>query len=58
MDRIAGGGRLRRRFAPYQETVTALLAAGADPRIRDADGRTALQNAERLDQDAIVALLR
>ncbi|MFD6102193.1 ankyrin repeat domain-containing protein, partial [Nocardia salmonicida] len=43
---------------PYQETVTALLAAGADPRIRDADGRTALQNAERLDQDAIVALLR
>ncbi|MFE7718773.1 ankyrin repeat domain-containing protein [Nocardia rhizosphaerihabitans] len=42
----------------YQETVTALLDAGADPQIRDADGRTALQNAERLDQDAIVALLR
>ncbi|MFE1595492.1 ankyrin repeat domain-containing protein [Nocardia sp. NPDC058705] len=43
---------------PYQETVTALLAAGADPQIRDAQGRTALQNAERLDQEAIVALLR
>ncbi|MGW6700353.1 ankyrin repeat domain-containing protein [Nocardia sp. NPDC055049] len=42
----------------YQETVTALLAAGADPQIRDAEGRTALQNAERLHQDAIVALLR
>ncbi|MFI8976590.1 ankyrin repeat domain-containing protein [Nocardia asteroides] len=42
----------------YQETVTALLAAGADPQIRDADGRTAPQNAERLGQDAIVALLR
>ncbi|MFD6400237.1 ankyrin repeat domain-containing protein [Nocardia sp. NPDC060249] len=42
----------------YQETVMALLAAGADPQIRDAEGRTALQNAERLGQDAIVALLR
>ena len=42
----------------YQETVTALLDAGADPRIRDADGRTALDNAERRNQDAIVALLR
>ncbi|MFF2086955.1 ankyrin repeat domain-containing protein [Nocardia sp. NPDC058176] len=43
---------------PYQETVQALLDAGADPQIRDANGRTALQNAERLGQDAIVALLR
>ncbi|MFD5177248.1 ankyrin repeat domain-containing protein [Nocardia sp. NPDC058379] len=42
----------------YQETVTALLDAGADPGIRDAEGRTALQNAERKGQDAIVALLR
>lgn len=38
--------------------VRDLIARGADPQIRDADGRTALQNAERLDQDAIAVLLR
>ncbi|WP_370465717.1 ankyrin repeat domain-containing protein [Nocardia sp. GTS18] len=42
----------------YQDTVTALLDAGADPNIRDAEGRTVLENAERLGQTAIVEILR
>ncbi len=34
------------------------LYAAADPLIRAAEGRTAGQNAERLGQDVIAALLR
>ncbi|MGW5752896.1 ankyrin repeat domain-containing protein [Nocardia rhamnosiphila] len=42
----------------YQQVVTALLAAGADPSIPDSAGRTALDNARRLGQSAIVQILR
>ncbi|WP_461173793.1 ankyrin repeat domain-containing protein [Arthrobacter sp. Z1-9] len=41
-----------------QEVVRLLLAAGADPNIRDSQGRTALQNAERMGFAEIAALLR
>jgi hypothetical protein len=41
-----------------QEVVRQLLNAGADPGIRDAEGNTALQNAERLGLRAIAELLR
>jgi ankyrin repeat protein len=41
-----------------QEVVRLLLAAGADPDIRDPEGRTALQNAERLGFAEIAAMLR
>jgi len=41
-----------------QEVVRLLLDAGADPGIRDPDGRTALQNAERLGFAEIAALIR
>ncbi|MGB6243870.1 ankyrin repeat domain-containing protein, partial [Gordonia sp. (in: high G+C Gram-positive bacteria)] len=42
----------------YQDTVRALLDAGADPNIRDANGRTVEDNARRLGQGAIVEILR
>ena len=42
----------------YQEIVRILLAAGADPGIRDAQGRTALQHAESLGQREVAAILR
>ena len=41
-----------------QEVVRLLLAAGADPEIRDPEGRTPLQNAERLGFTEIANLLR
>ncbi|MFJ6162785.1 ankyrin repeat domain-containing protein [Pseudarthrobacter sp. NPDC092200] len=41
-----------------QEVVRLLLDAGADPDIRDPEGRTALQNAERLGFAEIAALIR
>ncbi|WP_077489660.1 ankyrin repeat domain-containing protein [Sinomonas mesophila] len=41
-----------------QETVRLLLEAGADPGIRDPQGRTALQNAERLGYAEIAAIIR
>lgn len=41
-----------------QDVVRQLLAAGADPNIRDPQGRTALQNAERLGFGEIAALIR
>ncbi|WP_457948023.1 ankyrin repeat domain-containing protein [Pseudarthrobacter sp. alpha12b] len=41
-----------------QEVVRLLLAAGADPAIRDPAGRTALQNAERLGFKELAALIR
>ncbi|SDS80873.1 hypothetical protein SAMN04489743_0916 [Pseudarthrobacter equi] len=41
-----------------QEVVRLLLEAGGDPGIRDAEGRTALQNAERLGFAEIAALIR
>jgi uncharacterized protein len=44
--------------APYQEIVRILLAAGADPGIRDAQGRTALQHAEERGQREVAAILR
>ncbi|WP_245969041.1 ankyrin repeat domain-containing protein [Williamsia muralis] len=43
--------------APYQDIVARLLAAGANPDIRDAQGRTALNNARNLGQTDIVRLL-
>ncbi|WP_328401102.1 ankyrin repeat domain-containing protein [Nocardia sp. NBC_00403] len=42
----------------YRQVVTALLDAGADPSIRDGAGRTALDNAQRRGQTAIVSILR
>lgn len=41
-----------------QEVVRLLLEAGADPEIRDPEGRTAFQNAERLGFAEIAALIR
>lgn len=41
-----------------QEVVRLLLDAGADPGIRDPEGRTALQNAERLGFGEMAALIR
>ena len=41
-----------------QEVVRLLLEAGANPDIRDPEGRTALQNAERLGFGEIAALIR
>jgi ankyrin repeat protein len=41
-----------------QDVVRQLLGAGADPDIRDPQGRTALQNAERLGFAEIAALIR
>ncbi|MDT0170749.1 ankyrin repeat domain-containing protein [Pseudarthrobacter sp. BRE9] len=41
-----------------QEVVRLLLEAGGDPAIRDPEGRTALQNAERLGFAEIAALIR
>ena len=40
------------------EVVRLLLDAGADPDIRDPEGRTALQNADRLGFAEIAALIR
>ncbi len=41
-----------------QEVVRLLLEAGTDPSIRDPQGRTALENAERLGYGAIAKLIR
>ncbi|TQJ35128.1 ankyrin repeat domain-containing protein [Arthrobacter sp. SLBN-122] len=41
-----------------QEVVRLLLEAGADPAIRDPEGRTALQNAERLGFKELAAVIR
>lgn len=41
-----------------QEVVRLLLEAGGDPNIRDPQGRSALQNAERLGFGEIAALIR
>lgn len=41
-----------------QEVVRQLLDAGGDPNIRDPQGRTALENAERLGFGEIAALIR
>jgi ankyrin repeat protein len=41
-----------------QDVVRQLLAAGANPDIRDPQGRTALENAERLGFTEIAALIR
>lgn len=43
--------------ARYVDVVGHLLDAGADPGIRDAQGRTALENARRLGQYRVAALL-
>lgn len=43
--------------ARYVDVVSQLLAAGADPSIRDGRGLTALQNARHRGQHDIVALL-
>jgi ankyrin repeat protein len=44
--------------ARYQEIVRILLAAGADPEIRDANGRTALEHAEARGQQQVAQILR
>jgi ankyrin repeat protein len=49
---VFGGGG-----AAAQRIVRALLDAGADPGIRDAKGRTALENARRLGYREVAAIL-
>jgi ankyrin repeat protein len=44
--------------ARYQEIVRILLSAGADPEIRDANGRTALEHAEARGQQEVAEILR
>ena len=44
--------------ASYQEIVHILLASGADPAIRDANGRTALEHADARRQTEIARMLR
>ncbi|MGF0244216.1 ankyrin repeat domain-containing protein [Rhodococcus erythropolis] len=44
--------------ARYVDVITQLLDAGADPSIRDASGKTALDNAESRGQSDVVALLQ
>ncbi|MBQ7803877.1 ankyrin repeat domain-containing protein [Rhodococcus qingshengii] len=44
--------------ARYIDVITHLLDAGADPSIRDASGKTALDNAESRGQSDVVALLQ
>lgn len=41
----------------YQDIISRLLHAGADPAILDARGRTALQNAQQLGQGDVARLL-
>lgn len=41
-----------------QQVISLLLDAGADPNIRDPEGRTSLQNAERLGFTAITKIIR
>ncbi len=41
-----------------QQVVSLLLAAGADPGIRDPQGRTALENADRLGFTGLAAVIR
>jgi ankyrin repeat protein len=41
-----------------QDVVRQLLDAGGDPNIRDPEGRTALENADRLGFEEIAALIR
>lgn len=41
----------------YQDIISRLLRAGADPNIRDAQGRTALQIAQQLGQTDVARLL-
>ena len=43
--------------ARYQEIVRVLLAAGADPGIEDADGRTALDHAVRRGHREVARIL-
>ena len=43
--------------APYQEIVRILLRAGADPRIADSDGVTALEHARSGGQEAVARIL-
>jgi uncharacterized protein len=42
----------------YQEIVRILLAAGADPTIADAEGRTALEHATSRQQQEVARILR
>ncbi|HET8916291.1 MAG TPA: ankyrin repeat domain-containing protein, partial [Propionibacteriaceae bacterium] len=50
---ILGDGSRR-----YQQIVTILLDAGADPKIADRQGVTALQHAERRGQREVTRILR
>ena len=50
---ILGDGSQR-----YQQIVTILLDAGADPKIADRQGVTALQHAERRGQREVARILR
>jgi ankyrin repeat protein len=43
---------------PYQQIVRALLRAGADPSVADADGVTPLEHARARGQEAVSRLLR
>ncbi|MBO9521925.1 MAG: ankyrin repeat domain-containing protein [Nocardioidaceae bacterium] len=44
--------------APYQQIVTTLLDAGADPELADRDGVTALEHAEEKGQAEVARILR
>jgi ankyrin repeat protein len=50
---ILGDGSRR-----YQQIVSSLLDSGADPKIADRQGVTALQHAEQRGQRAVARILR
>ncbi|MDI3210872.1 ankyrin repeat domain-containing protein [Arthrobacter sp. AL12] len=55
---LANGAAVASGGPSQQDVVAQLLAAGADPTIPDPQGRTALENAERLGFSKIVDIIK
>ena len=58
LDRDAGGYPAEQRRAGQQDVVRQLLDGGADPDIRGPQGKTAVENAERLGFAETAGLIR